>query len=43
MQILVTAVVAALLGTLGSYGIYQAAQPPVEQSQAPLFDYGSSE
>ncbi|WP_270889450.1 hypothetical protein [Pedococcus sp. 5OH_020] len=42
MRIAVTAVVAAVLGLLSSYGVYQAAQPPVKQSQAPLYDYGTS-
>ena len=42
MRIVVTAIVSALLGLGASYGVYQAAQPPVRQSQAPLYDYGSN-
>lgn len=42
MRIAVTAVIAVVLGLLSSYGVYQAAQPAVQQSQAPLYDYGSS-
>jgi hypothetical protein len=42
MRIAVTALAAVVLGVLSSYGIYQAAQPAVQQSQTPLFDYGST-
>ena len=42
MRMAVTGVLAVVLGLLSSYGVYQAAQPTVQQSQAPLYDYGSS-
>lgn len=42
MRLLITAAVAALLGLFSSYGVYQAAQPKVEQSSNELFDYGTT-
>lgn len=42
MRIAMTGVIAVVLGLLSSYGVYEAAQPAVQQSHAPLYDYGSS-
>ncbi|XVX21864.1 hypothetical protein ACQP1U_08425 [Actinomycetota bacterium] len=42
MRLLITAAVAGLLGLFSSYGVYQAAQPKVEQSSNELFDYGAN-
>lgn len=42
MRIIVTAVAAALLALLASFGIYQAAEPPAKQATTPLYDYGAT-
>ncbi len=41
-QILITVLVAALLGALASFGVYRAATPAAFNSPQPLYTYGSS-
>ncbi len=41
-QILITVLVAALLGALASFGLYQAAQPAAYQANTPIYTYGTS-
>ena len=41
-QILITVVVAVLLGALASFGLYQAAQPAAYSAPAPIYQYGVS-
>lgn len=41
-QILITVLVAALLGMLASFGVYQAAQPSAYKTNGAIYTYGSS-
>lgn len=42
LQIVITVVVAGILGALASFGLYQAAQPASFTSEKPLYTYGTS-
>jgi hypothetical protein len=42
LQILITVIVAALLGALASFGLYRAAQPAAFSSPTPLYTYGTT-
>jgi hypothetical protein len=39
-QILITVVVAVLLGALASFGLYQAAQPAAYSAPTQIYQYG---
>ena len=41
-QILITVLVAAILGALASFGVYQAAQPSAYKANGSIYTYGSS-
>ncbi len=41
MRIALTAVIAVVFALLASFGVYQAAQPAAQQTQAPISNYGS--
>ncbi len=41
-QILITVLVAALLGALASFGVYQAAVPSAFNATQPIYTYGST-
>ncbi len=41
-RILVTLIVAALLGALASYGLYQAAQPAAYSAPSEIYTYGTT-
>ncbi len=40
-QILITVLVAALLGALASFGVYQAAQPAAYTAPGAIYTYGA--
>ena len=41
LQIVITVVVAGVLGVLASFGLYQAVQPAAFNSQKPMYTYGT--
>ncbi len=41
-QILVTLIVAVLLGALASFGLYQAAQPAAYSAPSEIYTYGAA-
>lgn len=41
-QILITLIIAVLLGALASFGLYQAAQPAAYQAPSQIYVYGAT-
>ena len=41
-QILITLLIAAMLGALASFGVYQVAQPSAFNPTQPIYTYGTS-
>jgi hypothetical protein len=42
LQILITVIVAILLGALASFGLFRAAQPAAFNSPNPMYSYGTT-